>query len=182
MPDSSWPAGEARIAVVRDDITEQRVDAVVNAANTELWLGAGVAGAIRARGGPRIQEECDQHGPVPLGEAAVTGAGRLPARWVIHAAGMTPGGTVSADSLARATRSALRRAHERGCSSLAFPAIGTGVGGFPLRECAEIMLRETAAHLEAHPGGPLRQVRFVLFSEEAREEFARAAGERWGPP
>jgi O-acetyl-ADP-ribose deacetylase (regulator of RNase III) len=180
MHGESWSLGRARVEVVRGDLTEQRVDAIVNAANTELWLGAGVAGAIRAHGGPEIQAECDGHGRIPLGEAAVTGAGRLPARFVIHAAGMHVGGRVSADSLARATRNALLRARERGLTSVALPAIGTGVGAFPLEECARLMMAEVRAHLERHPDGPLRLVRFVLVADPARAAFARAAASAFG--
>ena len=159
----------ARILVQEGDLCDAAVDAIVNAANTQLVLGAGVAGAIRERGGPAIQAECDAHGPVPLGGAALTTAGELPARYVIHAAGMEPGGQVTEESLRACTRRSLELAGEHGLRSLALPAIGTGVGGFPLQRCAEIMLAEVDAHLEGE--SPLEEVRFVLFGEPAYRVF-----------
>ncbi len=159
----------ARILVQEGDLCDAAVDAIVNAANTQLVLGAGLAGAIRERGGPAIQAECDAHGPVPLGGAALTTAGELPARCVIHAAGMEPGGSVSEESLRDCTRRSLELAREHGLRSIALPAIGTGVGGFPLQRCAEIMLAEVDAHLKG--GSPLEEVRFVLFGEPAYRVF-----------
>jgi O-acetyl-ADP-ribose deacetylase (regulator of RNase III) len=158
-----------RIAIVEGDLTEQAVDAIVNAANSALVLGAGVAGAIRERGGPSIQAECDAHGPIEVGAAAVTGAGQLPARYVIHAAGMPPGGQASESSIASSTRASLERAEALGCRSIAFPAIGAGVGGFPLQRCAEIMLEAARAHLAAD--SKLEEIRFVLFGEPAYRVF-----------
>jgi O-acetyl-ADP-ribose deacetylase len=158
-----------RILLSEGDITAAQVDAIVNAANTELVLGAGVAGAIDRRGGPAIQKECDAHGPVPLGGAAVTTGGRLPARWVIHAAAMQPGGSVSEDSLRAATRASLALARDRKLRSIAFPAIGTGVGGFSMQRCAEVMLGEVREHL-AHDT-TLENVHFVLFGEPAYRVF-----------
>src|SRR5512140_1649572 len=110
------------VEFIRGDITGQDVDAIVNAANTSLWLGSGVAGAIRVKGGPAIQEECDRIGPIALGEAAITGGGRLKARYVIHAAGMDLGGGVSPQSCWAATSHSLERADENGLKSIAFPA------------------------------------------------------------
>ncbi len=159
----------ARLLVQEGDLCDAAVDAIVNAANTQLVLGAGVAGAIRERGGPAIQAECDAHGPVPLGGAALTTAGELPARCVIHAAGMEPGGSVSEESLRDCTRRSLELAREHGLRSIALPAIGTGVGGFPLQRCAEIMLAEVQAHLAGET--PLEEVRFVLFGEPAYRVF-----------
>ncbi len=159
----------ARILLEEGDITAAEVDAVVNAANTDLQLGAGVAGAIRQKGGPEIQTECVRHGPIGLGEAALTGAGNLPAGFVIHAAGMQLGGKVSEQSLRASVRSSLEIASERGLRSLAFPAIGTGVGGFSVRRCAEIMLEETETHLAAETS--LEEVRFVLFGEPSYRIF-----------
>lgn len=158
-----------RITLVEGDITEQEVDAIVNAANTQLVLGSGVAGAIRQKGGPTIQQECTAHGPIGLGEAAVTGAGALPARFVIHAAGMEPGGGATEESVRAAVRASLARAAERGCCSVAFPAIGAGVGGFSLQRCAEVSLDEARQALAAD--GPLEEVRFVLFGEPAYRVF-----------
>jgi O-acetyl-ADP-ribose deacetylase (regulator of RNase III) len=157
------------IALVEGDITAQRVDAIVNAANTRLRLGSGVAGAIREKGGPSIQEECDAIGSVPLGGAAVTGAGRLPARHVIHAAAMHPGGAADEASVREAARSALRLAGELGCRTLAMPAIGAGVGGFPMQRCAEVLLAEARAYLRGSTS--LEEIRFVLFGEPSYRVF-----------
>lgn len=163
------PASMGRILLSEGDITALAVDAIVNAANTELRLGSGVAGAIRERGGPGIQAECDAIGPVALGAAAVTGAGALPARHVIHAAAMRPGEKVSAESLRAATRASLELAREKGLHSIAFPALGTGVGGFSVQACAEIMLEEVRAHLAGATS--LETVHFVLFGEPAYRVF-----------
>jgi O-acetyl-ADP-ribose deacetylase (regulator of RNase III) len=160
-------AGSRRSIVIEEgDIARAQVDAIVNAANTHLILGAGVAGAIARHGGPAIQDECTRHGPIALGEVAVTGGGALPARYVIHAAGMEPGGTVSADVLACATHNALAAAELLGVATLAFPAIGTGVGGLKMQTCAEIMLAEATRHT-----GGLREIRFVLYGEPAYRMF-----------
>ncbi len=157
------------VEFLKGDLTEADVDAVVNAANTQLQLGAGVAGAIRRKGGPTIQQECDRIGPVALGEAAVTGGGNLKARFVIHAAGMHLGGGVTARSCEDATLNSLRRAEEKQLSSIAFPAIGTGVGGLDMARCAEIMLRA----VRSHKAGSLRRVLFVLFDDAALGTFER---------
>lgn len=157
------------ITIIQGDITEADVEAVVNAANNSLQLGAGVAGAIRRKGGPAIQEECDRIGAIPLGEAAVTGGGRLKAKYVIHAASMSLGGRTTAENLEASTRNSLRRAEEKKIRSIAFPAIGTGIAGFDTIRCAEIMLRTVAAHLQARTS--LEQVVFVLFDNTTREIF-----------
>ncbi len=159
----------ARIFFTQGDLTEAPVDAIVNAANTDLLLGAGVAGAIRRKGGPTIQEECDRLGPIPLGEAAVTSAGQLKARYVIHAAGMRLGGSVTANSLRSATRHSLQCAEELKIQSMAFPAIGTGVGGFPTAQCAEIMIGQVLEHLAA--GSHLKEVHFVLYDAATLQIF-----------
>ena len=162
----SW---KSKVTLQQGDITEADVDAVVNAANTDLQLGAGVAGAIRRKGGPTIQHECDVIGPVPLGEAAITGGGQLKARHVIHAASMHLGGLTSEESLRAATINSLQRAEEKHLTSLAFPAIGTGIAGFPLARCAQVMLEEIRSHLS----GPtsLQRVLFVLFDQPALQVF-----------
>jgi len=131
----------ALIRIAKGDITTFEGDAIVNAANDRLILGSGVAGAIRKKGGPEIQEECDRHGPIRVGEAAVTGAGRLPVRYVIHAAvlGSEP---ASYDSVRRATEAALARARELGLETVAFPLLGTGVGGLDPEKVARIMIEE----------------------------------------
>ncbi len=161
-----------RIVVRQGDLTESACEAIVNAANTNLMLGAGVAGAIRRKGGPQIQDECDRHGPIPLGEAAVTGGGKLKARYVIHAAGMHPGGGVSEPSLRDSTRNSLRRATEKAIKSVAFPAIGTGVGGFPMDRCAQVMLEEIRDYLKRE--NLPERVEMVLFDQTALTAFEQA--------
>ena len=164
-----------RIEIRRGDLTEMDADAIVNAANNELQLGGGVAGAIRRKGGPSIQAECDQIGTIPVGGAAITSGGNLKARHVIHAASMELGGRTSAHSLRSSTAHSLRIAAQNGLKTIAFPAVGTGIAGFPLRECAEIMLREAAKHFE----GPtsLEKVHFVLFDQEALSAFEQVFSE-----
>lgn len=158
-----------RIVLEEGDITDASVDAIVNAANSALMLGSGVAGAIRDKGGPRIQEECDAHGPIEVGDAALTCAGELPARFVIHAAGMSPGGQASEDSVRRSMRASLALAREQGCQSVAVPAIGAGVAGFSMQRCAEILIEEARAHLDGETS--VDEVRFVLFGEPAYRIF-----------
>jgi len=158
-----------RIILHEGDITSEQVDAIVNAANSALLLGSGVAGAISNRGGPSIGEECAAHGPIDVGAAAVTGAGDLAARFVIHAAGMPPGGQVSEESLRLSLRASLELADEKGCDSVAVPAIGAGVGGLSMQTCAEISLDEARRYSEA--GGGLSEIRFVLFGEPAFRLF-----------
>ena len=159
----------ARIHVEQGDITTDHVDAIVNAANDELILGGGLAGAIRRRGGPEIQAECDRHGPIALGQAAITGGGKLPARHVIHQVSMRLGGQTTAESLRSSTAAVLRLAEEHSIKTLAFPATGTGIGGFDMRRCAEIMLEEVRKHLAGKTG--LTDVYFVLFDEAGRRVF-----------
>ncbi len=161
----------AKIKLRQGDLTDADVDAIVNAANNDLMLGGGVAGAIRARSGPAIQNECDRIGPIALGEAAITGAGRLRARHVIHAASMRLGESAAAANIRAATRNSLIRARENALKSIAFPAIGAGIAGFPIERCAQLMLEEVRAHL----GGPttLERVEVVLFDRPALEVFER---------
>jgi O-acetyl-ADP-ribose deacetylase (regulator of RNase III) len=158
-----------RIVLLEGDVTDQEVDAIVNAANSDLILGAGVAGAIRTKGGPTIQEECDRIGPIEVGGAAVTGAGNLPARFVIHAAGMPPGGVATEESVRSAMRRSLELAREKQCRTVAVPAIGAGIAGFPVQRCAEVLLEEARAHLET--GGGVEEIRFVLFGEPTYRVF-----------
>ena len=158
-----------RIRLQEGDITEQEVDAIVNAANSALVLGSGVAGAIASRGGPSIAEECAKIGPIRVGEAAITGAGDLPARIVIHAAGMAPGGQASEESVRASLRAALEGAEREGCHTIAVPAIGTGVGGLSMQKCAEISLDE--ARRFAEEGSGIEEIRFVLFGEPAFRIF-----------
>lgn len=162
-----------RIIIQQGDLTEMDVDAIVNAANNDLVLGAGVAGAIYRKGGEVIQKECDEIGSIPVGYAAITSGGKLKARYVIHAASMGLGGSrTTAKTLKTSTAHSLRIAAERGLKSIAFPAIGTGVSGFPMEECAQIMLREAAQHLCGETS--LDTVYFVLFENAAKEVFQRA--------
>jgi O-acetyl-ADP-ribose deacetylase (regulator of RNase III) len=161
-----------RVTLVEGDITAQTVDAIVNAANSALVLGAGVAGAIRERGGPSIQQECDAIGPIEVGDAAVTGAGALPARFVIHAAGMPPGGHATEDSVRRSARKSLALASERGCRTIAIPAIGAGIGGFSPQRCAEVLLEEARAHLAGETS--LEEIRFVIWGEPTYRLFEAA--------
>ncbi len=158
------------VEIVQGDITALTVDAVVNAANTDLKLGSGVAGAIRKKGGPEVQTECDEHAPISLGEAAITGAGNLGAKFVIHAAAMHLGGTVSSESLKASTVNALKRAKENNVKTLAFPAIGTGVGNFPIRDCANIMISSVLEYL-SNEESSITKVYFVLFDSEGYEVF-----------
>jgi O-acetyl-ADP-ribose deacetylase (regulator of RNase III) len=156
--------------IITGDLVEQEVDAIVNAANNDLLLGGGVAGAIRRRGGPSIQDQCTAHGPVLVGEAAITGAGELRARYVIHAASMSLGGRTSAQSLRSSMDATFRIAREHDVKSIAVPAVGTGIAGFPLDECARIMadsLRRARAE-----GWEPHEVRFVLYDEAAMHAFA----------
>ena len=165
----------AKIALRQGDLTDAEVDAIVNAANNDLMLGGGVAGAIRVKGGPAIQKECDKIGPIALGEAAITGAGRLRARHVIHAASMRLGESTSEENLRAAIRNSLMRADENSLRTIAFPAIGTGIAGFPVERCAQVMLEEVRAHLE----GPttLERIDFVLFDHRSLEVFEQALAE-----
>ncbi len=161
----------SEIVLRQGDLTDADTDAIVNAANNDLQLGAGVAGAIRKKGGPEIQAECDRIGSIALGEAAITKGGKLKARFVIHAASMQLGGVTSEAMLRRATRNALKRAVENKLRSIAFPAIGTGIAGFPMRRCAEVMLDEIRNHLKSRTS--LDKVEMVLFDKSALAEFER---------
>jgi len=165
----------AAIHIELGDLTGYDTDAIVNAANNELILGGGLAGAIRRRGGPSIQKECDSHGPVAVGQAAITGAGNLPARHVIHQASMAPGGRTTEESLAKSTKAVLDRAEANKLKTIAFPATGTGIAGFDLRRCAEIMLDVVCEHIS----GPtsLKDIYFVLYDEEARSIFQKVKRE-----
>ncbi len=161
------------IALIQGDLTELEVDAIVNAANAQLVLGGGVAGAIRTKGGPSIQEECDQIGPIEVGEAAITGAGNLKARHVIHAVGPRMGEGDEDRKLQRATAHSLLRAAESKLRSVAFPAVSTGIFGFPKDRCAQIMLQEVKRFLEEEPT-TLERVIFCLWSAEDLAVFEKA--------
>src|SRR3954469_22418280 len=157
------------IEVLQADVTRLEVDAIANAANTQLMHGGGVAGAISRAGGPEVQRESSEKAPIGLGEAVETGAGKMPARYVIHAATMELGGPTSAEIIERATRSTLARAEELGCRSLALVAFGTGVGGFPLDEAARIMVGAAREH-----EGSLERIVFAVHGDEAERAFEDA--------
>src|SRR2546425_2368461 len=163
----------ADLEVLEGDVTKLEVDAIANAANTELKHGGGVAGAISRAGGPDVQRESDQKAPIGLGEAVETTAGDMPARYVIHAATMELGGPTSAEIIERATRSTLAQAEELGCRSLALVALGTGVGGFPLDEAARIMV----GGVRRHEGESLERVVFAVRGDEAERAFSAAVEE-----
>jgi len=161
-----------KIVIQQGDLTDMDTDAIVNAANNDLHLGAGVAGAIRRKGGEEIQRECDAIGSIPVGYAAITGGGKLPARYVIHAASMQLGARTTAANLRNSVAHSLRIAAERGLKSIAFPAVGTGIAGFPIEECASIMLHEAAQHLKTETS--LEKVYFVLFDDRTCDIFTHA--------
>ncbi len=161
------------IRLIQGDLTEQAVDAIVNAANVHLVLGGGVAGAIRSKGGPSIQEECNRIGGTTVGQAVVTGAGKLKARYVIHAVGPSYGEGNEDDKLRGATLNSLKRATEKGMRSLAFPAISTGIFGFPKDRCADIMLETTRSFFETVETS-LEEVVFCLWSKDDLGIFAKA--------
>src|ERR671928_1871699 len=162
----------AKVEVLETDITTLEVDAITNAANTMLRHGGGVAGAIARAGGPEVQRESDRRAPIDLGAAVQTTAGDMPARWVIHAATMELGGPTSADVIRRATAATLWKAEELNVRSLALVAFGTGVGGFPLDEAAEIEADEVRRHLDS--GSRLERIVFAVRGADAREAFERA--------
>jgi O-acetyl-ADP-ribose deacetylase len=162
----------ATIEVLDTDITRLEVDAIANAANTQLLHGGGVAGAISRAGGPDVQAESRQRAPIGLGEAVETTGGAMPCRWVIHAATMELGGPTSPEIIRRATASTLRKADELGASSLALVAFGTGVAGFPLDEAARIEIDEVRRSLDG--GSSLERVVFAVRGAEARDAFERA--------
>ncbi len=158
-----------KIVLLQSDLTEMNTDAIVNAANNDLQLGGGVAGAIRRKGGGIIQSECNEIGSIPVGGAAITSGGELKARHVIHAASMQLGGRTTARALRSSTAHSLRIASERRFKTIAFPAVGTGIAGFPMKECAEIMLREVVEHLKRPTS--LEKVYFVLFDADSLKTF-----------
>jgi O-acetyl-ADP-ribose deacetylase (regulator of RNase III) len=158
------------LEVIDGDITQLQVDAIANAANDHLWMGAGVAGAIRRAGGDEIEDEAVTKGPIAVGDAVATGAGTLPARYVIHGAVMGQDLQTNGKLIGRTTQRCLEVADELGLASIALPAFGTGVGGFPLDECARIMVDA----VRCHEPRTLRRVVFAVFGAEARQAFERA--------
>ena len=162
----------ATVEVLDTDITTLEVDAIANAANTDLAHGGGVAGAISRAGGPAVQQESDAKAPIGLGEAVETSAGEMPSRWVIHAATMHLGGPTSADIIRAATAATLQLADELEARSLALVAFGTGVGGFPLEDAARIEVEEVRRHLDGD--SRLERVVFAVHGEKARAAFDAA--------
>jgi O-acetyl-ADP-ribose deacetylase len=156
-----------KLEAVEGDITQLEVDAIVNAANNELWMGAGVAGAIKRAGGPEIERDAVARGPIEVGEAVATTAGALPAKHVVHGAVMGQDLQTNADLIARTTRRCLEVADELGATSIALPALGTGVGGIPVGECATAMV---GAARDYEPKG-LERVVFALYGREALRAF-----------
>lgn len=165
--------GRGWVVLCQGDITESGAAAIVNPANSRLSMGAGVAGAIKRKGGAAIEAEAVAQGPIPVGSAVITGGGDLPARHVIHAAAMGPDLRTSAEIVEACTRASLEAAEENGLESVAFPAIGTGVGGLDAQTVAPRMLRACAAHLRS-PAGALARVEFALFSQADLAAFQDA--------
>lgn len=163
-----------KIKLYLGDITTMDVDAIVNAANNYGYMGGGVAGAIKRKGGKIIEDEAVSKGPVPVGEAIVTNAGKLKAKYVIHAAGMGLDFKTDENKIENATRNSLKRADELKIKSIAFPSIGTGVGGFPPEKTAEIMLNAVKEHLKGKTS--LETVVFALYSKEVYEAFEKVFG------
>jgi O-acetyl-ADP-ribose deacetylase (regulator of RNase III) len=168
------------LEIADGDIAAETTDAVVNAANNAFWMGSGVAGALKARGGHEIEAAAMAQGPVEPGECVITPGGRLAARYVIHAAVMGQELVTAAALIERATRNSLALAESHRMASIAFPAFGTGVGGFSVRECARIMIGAIRDHVT--PTTSLRLVRLVLFGLPAYRAFAEIAGEMLGAP
>ena len=161
--------GRATVDLVQGDITDLDVEAIVNAANNYLWMGAGVAGAIKRKGGAAIEQEAVAQGPIPVGGAVVTSGGALKARYVIHAAGMGQDLKTDPEKVAETTRNSLLRAGEKKIRSLAFPAIGAGVGGLSIHLCAKTMIDTVIEHLLASE--ELERVLFALYDEPAYQAF-----------
>ena len=178
---TSFSVPPATVEITDGDITRQLTDAIVNAANNHLWMGAGVAGAIKARGGDEIERDAMALGPIQPGECVVTTFGRVPIpRFVIHATVMGQDLRTTADFIKRATENVLATAAELRISSVAMPALGTGVGGFPIDECARVMLG--AIRRGMTPATTLRQIRVILFGQAAYHTYAEVAGQVLGRP
>lgn len=164
--------GATDAEVFLGDITSLEVDAIVNAANSQLWMGSGVAGAIKRASGKGIEEEAVRLGPIPVGESVVTSAGNMKTRHVIHAAAMGPDLVTNGATIRKATETALLRAREKNLSSIALPALGTGVGAFPLQDAARIMAQAVRDHCLKETS--LRKVVFAVLGQAALEEFTEA--------
>lgn len=179
---TTLPNGQ-QLALLQGDITREEVDAIVNAANEWLQHGGGVAGAIVRAGGEVIQQESNRIGHVPTGSAAVTSAGRLPARYVIHAVGPIWSNYTAEEAdrlLASAVRSSLQRADELGIATIAFPAISSGIYGFPKDRCAKVMMDAIEGYFAENPGSTVKEVRLVLFDSPTVEAFQAEFTRRYG--
>ena len=164
------------LELVEGDITEMQTDAIVNAANAQLILGGGVAGAIRRKGGPEIQTQCSEIGGTFVGGAVITTGGNLKAKHVIHAVGPRMGEGSEDEKLANATLNSLNVANENNLTSIAFPAISAGIFGFPIQRCARIMLRTTIEYLKTPT--TLEKVVFCLFGTDAYKVFEKQLKEQ----
>lgn len=185
MPQHTFPSGQT-LSLIHGDLTRQAVDAIVNAANERLAHGGGVAAAIVRRGGRVIQDESDawvrQHGPVSHDSPAITGAGSLPSRFVIHAVGPVWGSGDEDRKLRAAVWGALRLADERGLDSLALPPISTGIFGFPKERAARIVFDACADFCARHPDSPLRDIRLVVIDQGTLDAFRAEFERRFSPP
>lgn len=181
MRSTSFELSGVKIEVIQGDITEMKVDAIVNPANTRLIMGGGVAGAIKRRGGREIEEEAMEKGPVPIGDAVFTSAGRLGCRYVIHAPTVEePGGSSSLENVSKAMKAALRTAESLKISSIAFPGMGTGVGGLDVRSAVVTMMREIKKHVLK--GTCLKEIFLVAFRSDDYVEFVKGIGEVLAEP
>jgi len=167
------------LELVDSDITEMETEAIVNAANANLILGGGVAGAIRTKGGPQIQQECNKIGGTFVGGAVITGAGNLKAKYVIHAAGPQMGEGNEDEKLKNATLNSLKLADEHNLKSISFPAVSAGIFGFPIERCAEIMLKTTMVYLKGKTG--LEKVIFCLFGRDSYNVFEKQLKQEMAP-
>jgi putative ATPase len=183
LAEREFPTGQT-VQIVQGDITSEEVDAIVNAANERLQHGGGVARAISQKGGPSIQEESEawirKHGPVTHPHPAWTSGGRLPARYVVHAVGPVWGDGDEDRKLSEAVQGSLRTAEELGCSSIAVPAISTGIFGFPKEKAAAIIYSAIEKYFEEHPSPGLKLVRLVLFDQSTVDVFIEAWHSKWG--
>ncbi len=164
-----------RVVIKKGDITAEKVDAVVNPANTRLIMGGGVAGAIKRKGGKEIEDEARAQGPVEIGQAVLTGAGKLPAKWVIHSPTMGMDFQTDEAKIRASVRAAVELALQKGIKSVAFPAMGTGVGGFPYEKAAKVMYEEVSRFKNED-----LEVRFVLWGDEAFEAFKKTLSGKEG--
>ena len=174
--DRKWQVGSGTIELVQGDITEQDTDAIVNAANSQLILGGGVAGAIRRKGGPTIQQECLRKAPIPVGGAVLTSSGNLKARYVIHAVGPRMGEGDEDRKLQQAALNSLKVAEAHRLQSISFCAISTGIFGYPIDRCARIMLKTAAEYLQ-NPQTAIRRIVFCLYDRASFDTFAAALEE-----